>query len=109
MGDGERWGDRKEVSTKAVVAAEREQWRPSAALSRRPAETSHGNRCWDVGAGALTPHPPGVPSKNQGPGDCGKPRASKSYWESAGISVQGGYGAGMGQGDREVGVLKFCG
>lgn len=29
--------------------------------------------------------------------------------ESAGISVQGGYGAGMGQGDREVGVLKFCG
>lgn len=35
--------------------------------------------------------------------------ASKSYWESAGISVQGGYGAGMGQGDREVGVLKFCG
>lgn len=55
VGDGERWGDRKEVSTKAVVAAEREQWRPSAALSRRPAETSHGNRCWDVGAGALTP------------------------------------------------------
>lgn len=55
VGDGERWGDRKEVSTKAVEVAAREQWRPSAAPSRRPAETSHGNRCWDVGAGALTP------------------------------------------------------
>lgn len=39
----------------------------------------------------------------------GKPWASKSYRESAGIRVQGGYGAGMGPVDREVGVLKCCG
>lgn len=74
------------------------------ACGDQPREQVSGCRGWSP-----DPPPPAVPSKNQGPGDCGKPRASKSYWESAGISVQGGYGAGMGQGDREVGVLKFCG
>lgn len=55
VGDGEKWGDRKEVSNKAAVVAEGHQWCPSAARCERPAETSHrdsGVGCW---AGALPP------------------------------------------------------
>ena len=95
VGDGEKRGDRKEVSNKAAVVAEEHQCCPSDAPWGRPRDQPQGQEgCW---AGALPPprYFPRCAFWKSGPRWAWWAWAlSQSHWESAGIRRLGG---GLGQ------------